>query len=87
MPQQGTSNEYHNIYLFGEIEKKILSFDKLAISGAMYVVQYFFNLSTKTFFKRNASMSFAGISAKGGNLYHSGLNLAIVFICSPEIRI
>ena len=37
MPKQGTSNEYHNICLSGEIGKNvILSVDKLAISGTMY---------------------------------------------------
>ena len=45
MPQQSTSNEYHNIRLCGEIGKigkiVILSVDKLVISGAMYLAKYF----------------------------------------------
>ena len=47
--------------------------EKLAISGAVYLAKYFSYLSMKTFFKRNASMGLSTISAKGGNLYHSGL--------------
>ena len=60
MPQQGTSNGYHNIYLCGEIVKlAILSVDKLARSGAMYLATYFSYLSMNTFFKRNVSMGFS----------------------------
>ena len=63
-------------YVF--VEKKIgkiaiLTFDKLAISGAMYLAKYFFYLSMREVFKRNASMEFSVISAKGGNLYNSWL--------------
>ena len=74
MPQQGTSNEYHNTCLCGEIGKiAILSVDKLAISVAVFLAKYFSYLSMKTFFKRNASMRFSAISATGGSLYHSWL--------------
>ena len=62
------------ISLCGEIGKMaILSVDKLAIYGAMYLAKYFSYLSMKTVFKRHASMGFSDISAKGGNLYHSWL--------------
>ena len=74
MPQQGTSNEYHNICLCGETGKIVLLLaDKLAISGAMYLVKYFSYLSMKTDFKRNASMGVPAISANGNNLYYSWL--------------
>ena len=59
MPQKGTSNEYKNICLCGEIGKiAILPIDKLAISGAMYLGKYFSYLSMKMFFKGTASMGF-----------------------------
>ena len=59
------------ICLCGKIT--ILTVDKLAISGAMYLAKYFSYLSMKTFFyERYASMEVSAISVKGGNLYHFG---------------
>ena len=94
MPRQGTSNEYHNIInlcLCGKIGKiAILTVNKLATSGAMYLDKYLSYLSMKTFFKRNASMELSIISAEGGNIYHSSVlansveQLGDIFLMFPR---
>ena len=65
-----TFNEYHNVYLCGETGKIAILYGYIR---SMYLAKYFSYLSMKIFFKRNASIGLSAISAKGGNLYHSGL--------------